>query len=88
MLNKEEIKILNTNDFYEGIGIIEKHWNQDYGAFDIEGKDGRNILELTTGGWSDNETLIDELTDTMFWFLWWQESKRGGYYKFIYVDKI
>lgn len=88
MLSKEEISILNTNNFLEGISVIEKYWNQDYGTFYIEGKDGIIKLELTTGGWSDNEVLINEISNTMFWFLWWQESKRGGYYKFIYADKI
>lgn len=87
-MEKEEISILNTNDFYEGVSLIEKYWTQNYGSFDIEGKDGIIILELTTGGWSENEELIDILSTTMFWFLWWQESKRGGYYKFIYSEKM
>ena len=86
MLSKEEISTLNTNEFYECISIIEKYWNQEYGTFDIEGKDGITILKLTTGGWSENEEFINELSNTMFWFLWWQESKRGGYYKFKYVE--
>ena len=85
---KEEISIFNTNDFYEGVNIIEKYWNQHYGTFDIEGKDGFATLELTTGGWSENEEIIDILCNTMFWFLWWQESKRGGYYKFIYSERM
>lgn len=86
MLSKEEISVLNTNDFMSGVSIIEKYWNQEYGTFDIEGKEGIIILELTTGGWSENEELINELSNTMFWFLWWQESKRGGYYKFKYTE--
>lgn len=87
-MTKEELSILNTNDWYECINIIERYWNQDYGTFDIEGKDGIQILELTTGGWSENEKIIDILYNKMFWFLWWQESKRGGYYKFIYSEKM
>ena len=88
MLSEEELEILNKsiNDFHKCIGIIEKHWNQDYGTFDIEGKNGEVILELTTGGWSENEEIINTLCDTWFWFLWWQESKRGGYYKFTYSE--
>lgn len=86
MLSKEEISTLNTNEFFECVSIIEKYWNQEYGTFDIEGKEGIIILELTTGGWSENEELINELSNTMFWFLWWQESKRGGYYKFKYTE--
>lgn len=88
MLSEEEISILNTNDFHEGVTIIEKYWNQDYGTFNIEGKDGIITLELTTGGWSENEEIIDILANKAFWFLWWQESKRGGYYKFIYSEKM
>lgn len=87
-MSDEEKGILNTNNFYEAVSIIEKYWNQNYGTFDIEGKDGIIILELTTGGWSENEEIIDILSTTMFWFLWWQESKRGGYYKFIYSEKM
>lgn len=87
-MTNEEISTFNTNDFYEGVSIIKKYWNQHYGIFDIEGKDGIVTLELTTGGWSENEGIIDILCNTMFWFLWWQESKRGGYYKFIYSEKM
>lgn len=87
-MTKEELSILNTNDWYECLNIIERYWNQDYGTFDIEGKDGIQILELTTGGWSENEKIIDILSNKIFWFLWWQESKRGGYYKFIYSEKM
>lgn len=87
-LTSEELSVLNTNDFLEGVTIIEKHWNQDYGTFDIEAKNGIITLELTTGGWSENEEIIDILCNTMFWFLWWQESKRGGYYKFIYTEEM
>ena len=87
-MTNEEISTFNTNDFQQGINIIEKYWNQKYGTFDIEGKDGIIVLELTTGGWSENEGIIDILCNTMFWFLWWQESKRGGYYKFIYSERM
>lgn len=45
-------------------------------------------LELTTGGWSENEEIVDILYNKMFWFLWWQESKRGGYYKFVYSENM
>ena len=82
MLSKEEIEILSTSDFYNCVSIIEKHWNHDYGTFDIEDHEGNIELELTTGGWADNEQIINEIVNTMFWVFWWQESKRGGYYKF------
>ena len=87
-MSEEEKAILNSNDWHKCIGIIIKYWDEEHGTLGIEGKDGKQILELTTGGWSDNEKIINELSDTMFWFLWWQESKRGGYYKFIYTEVI
>ena len=90
MLSKGELKKLNTKSIYECINILIKHWNTDYGTISIQQEDSESIiLELTTGGWSENEEIIDELSKTMFWFFWWQESKRGGYYKFIlYRDAI
>jgi hypothetical protein len=41
-----------------------------------------NTLELHTGGWSGNEEIIGTLQRTLFWFLYWQKSERGGHYYF------
>lgn len=87
-MNKEELSTFNTSDWGKCIGILEKYWNKEYGTFDIEGKDNNITLILTTGGWSENEEIINLISNTMFWLLWWQESRRGGYYKFKIVDKI
>ncbi len=88
MLSEGEIGILNTNDFHKCVSIIEKHWNTDYGTIEIQEDSGSTILELTTGGWSENEKIIDILCNKWFGFLWWQESKRGGYYKFVYSEMM
>ena len=87
-MSEEEVSIFNTNDWHKCVSIIIKYWNQDYGSIAIEDEVGKQTLELTTGGWSENEKIIDILCNTMFWFLWWQESKRGGYYKFVYFEKM
>lgn len=40
-------------------------------------------LEISTGGWSDNEGVIDMLQDcVVFWSLCWLKSQRGGQYVF------
>ena len=88
-MTEKEIEILNSNDWDECIEIIIKYWNCLYGTCEIWVEpDRRKNLELTTGGWSENEDIINEISNTMFWFLWWHESKRGGYYKFIYTSEM
>lgn len=86
---KEEFtSIFEANNWDSCIRWIEDYWNTDYGTFEAyKEKDGKTTIELTTGGWSENEDIIDMLADTVFWLFWWQESKRGGYYKFTYSKK-
>lgn len=36
----------------------------------------------STGGWSGHEELIGELKQTWFWYLCWEQSRRGGHYVF------
>lgn len=41
------------------------------------------IYECHTGGWSGNEDIVAALKANMlFWLMCWQESRRGGHYKF------
>lgn len=87
-MSDEEWDKLNTNVFNYGLEIIKKYWNCDYGSLNVIKENENIILELTTGGWSANEGFINELSQTWFWTLWWQESKRGGYYKFKYCKEI
>lgn len=87
-MNKKELAVFNTNDWEKCISIIDKYWNQDYGTFIVEREDDSIMLILITGGWSENEEIINIISNTMFWFLWWQESKRGGYYRLEIVNKI
>lgn len=90
MLSKDELAVFNTNNIDGCIEILETRWNRDYGTIEIEWNHDLNeaTIELMTGGWSENEGLINDIIGTWFWFLWWQESKRGGYYKFKFVDKM
>lgn len=38
---------------------------------------------LSTGGWSGNENLIGAMQDnTMWWMLFWYQSRVGGHYWF------
>lgn len=41
------------------------------------------LLNLHTGGWSGNESLIEALHfNTIVWVLIWEKSERGGHYTF------
>ena len=73
-----------SKDYWgEGLELIADNWNLNYGFFKHEYPDTHTeIIEVTTGGWSENEEILNKLCTTMFWNLYWQESKRGGYYKF------
>jgi hypothetical protein len=56
-------------------------WNADTACeFEMEGN--KWTLELHTGGWSGNEDIIEALAGSMFWFLFWQKSERGGHFYF------
>ena len=39
-------------------------------------------LFLSTGGWPDNEFIIEVLQSNSFWSLFWVSSRRGGHYEF------
>ena len=40
-------------------------------------------LYLSTGGWSGNESVVGSMKrNFIFWAMCWEESRRGGHYKF------
>ena len=66
-------------------------WAADWG-FSLTVEDGEPLsfregepgYYLSTGAWSGNESVIAALQENqMFWALCWQESRRGGHYKFV-----
>lgn len=60
------------------IDFISELWSYpDYFKRECE------VLELHTGGWSGNESVIEALEkNLMFYALFWQKSERGGHYYF------
>jgi hypothetical protein len=56
------------------------HWPDFWEQHDIY--PGR-VYFMSTGGWSGNESIIDALAkNRLFWLVAWQESRRGGHYRF------
>ena len=58
--------------------VLSLWWHPEY----IRQTTPRRFL-VSTAGWSGNESIISALQlNTMFWLICWQESRRGGHYKF------
>lgn len=55
---------------------------EDIKVFNVFDNEVREI-NISTGGWSGHEEIIGELkANAMFWLCCWEESKRGGHYRF------
>lgn len=64
-------------ELYELLKVLFKH----YGSVERVG----NFMQITTGGWSGNESVIDALQENViFWTLYWESSHRGGMHVFRY----
>lgn len=78
----EWIETFNPVDITVLLATLESVWKfEDY--FKLSGKKTLK-LELHTGGWSGNESIVDALqNNVLFWNLYWQKSVRGGHHYFI-----
>lgn len=56
-------------------------WEESSAFHDITGKVG-TLYDVSTGGWSGNEELIEAVHQTFMWTLVWESSRRGGHYTF------
>lgn len=87
---EETLEVIRKwGDDFEGLmQFVKRAWKHSDVYFEtLENGIGyefkNKIYHLHTVGWSGNESIIGALQDNMmFWALCWQESKRGGHYKF------
>ena len=84
---KQELKTIERWDLdkepiEELLGYIEDLWCWPDWGYELKGK--RILrLELHTGGWSGNESIIESLErNFVFWSLYWEKTTRGGHYYF------
>ena len=82
-LDKIKCWDVNTKErVFELLDYIEDLWQYSDSGFKRRGK---NVigLQLHTGGWSGNESIIDALRDnTLFWSSYWISAHREGHYYF------
>src|SRR3990167_698314 len=62
------------------IDYLQSFWRWE-SYFTVTGKNIKR-LDVSTGGWSDHERIIEALKESDFWMLFWESSRRGGHYKF------
>jgi hypothetical protein len=67
------------DDFYKFAEFIKNCWREDYGYYRLWGRK----LWLSTGGWSENESIMSAIDQNKtFNMVCWEEIRRGGHYKF------
>ena len=73
--------ISNTQDCVELLAAIRPYWR--YSDCGYWTRPSRTTYEISTGGWSGNESIVAALeSNLMFWSLFWYQSRRGGHYIF------
>lgn len=54
----------------------------------LDSIDDKTTWNISTGGWSGNESIVYALMDNkMFWLCCWIQSRRGGHYIFETKDE-
>ena len=71
-------KFFNNTDYTDLLDYIKQLWY--YGSDAYNKEDG--MFELHTGGWSGNESIIEELKNTSFWLIKFRAYSCGGHYYF------
>lgn len=63
---------------HEAFELFKQLYNTHYGSIYEED----NLVSIHTGGWSDNEELIEEFRHTAWWFINHKITASGGHYYF------
>ena len=83
MYNTKNGKIISVNKkafafANEAFLLFKSLFNIIYGSIEEDG----NLISIHTGGWSDNEELINEFAETAWWVRYHKITARGGHYYF------
>jgi hypothetical protein len=80
-----EFRRADYNNINETIELLLNYWHWGESQMDLP-EDWQDLEEfelgLHTGGWSGNEDIVGAFKYSFFWYIYWQEEKRGGHFKF------
>ncbi len=77
-IKDKELNISSYDLADEAFVLFKELYNTHYGSICEE----ENLISIHTGGWSENEVLIEELKQTLFWGKYHRISETGGHYYF------
>jgi hypothetical protein len=60
-------------------------WNREWGWPKLA--EPGIICDVSTGGWSGNESIVDAMGKSILWAVTWETSRRGGHYQFKLPDR-
>lgn len=62
----------------EAFELFKSLYDTNYGSIEED----ENLISIHTGGWSENEYLIEELSQTAWWHKFHRITQSGGHYFF------
>lgn len=81
----KKFDVLKEGGVDDLVQLILDLWDNDYGSATYE----NGILELHTGGWSENEEVYSAIRQNfMFMSGYWTLELHGGHYWFVIKDKF
>ena len=90
----ETLRRFELMEAHSALDFLATYWNHDYGtvSHDISAGEAavlsasreEKFLRVVTGGWSDNEALLNVFLDTLIGKFTWRLSAAGGLHIFRY----
>jgi hypothetical protein len=75
-----KIELWPTTNMVGLAQYVVEVWQNDFGQATLN--PAKTYMRLITGGGSGNEYIIEALSSTLFWQVFWAASYRGGVYAF------
>ena len=69
---------LTTESLNESFELFKELYDANFGSIHEDG----NLISIHTGGWSENEYLIEDFKKTWWWFKNHKITASGGHYYF------